>query len=294
MNNLPQIFDFQDPETYEALESTIESLKRMIKTDQETIDRVFGSLDDVCFGEVFNTAQHIDREMRACVYFIRNEYNGMIKIGKTKNLSRRIQQIGAHFMQCGLEPKLKIVMLHLTFPRFITKLENYYHTRFKNNRKYGEWFNVDAKKLTDVDNFGDGFEFMGNDGTLVCFEEYEQLAIEKGTTKICLKHDADFYMDYLKFDPAIKLCVHECLHETHNNQKPQLMFEVLKKYNNSLSALYLLRDKQLCVQTLSDIGFLRVGCVNAEPISFSELKRNKFYEDYSYWENLINVINKEK
>ncbi|MEN6488795.1 MAG: GIY-YIG nuclease family protein, partial [Smithella sp.] len=129
------------------------SLDRQRIRDEALAEDLFGNLDDEAFGEVYNTVLNADRNMRACVYFIKNEYNGFIKIGQTRNLPKRMKEIKSWFLQCGMEPKIKVVAAFITFPQFLNKMEAYYHKFFKERRGYGEWFQIDEAEITDINNF---------------------------------------------------------------------------------------------------------------------------------------------
>lgn len=264
-------------ESQKAIEKMIKILETFKNSDEEIARKLFGNLDDAAFGEVYNTVCNFDQPMRSCVYFIKNEYNGLIKIGKTEDFPRRLQQIKSWFYQCGLDPKLKVVMIHATFPKFLTQLEGYYHKQFKDKRKYGEWFEVNENLLTDWNNFGDGFVSINE--TLVCFEEYENLTLKKDQ----IKYGLDFYLDQIK-DIEVKAYFKNIL------GIPNTLETVIFKHNNNTQfLLHEIIKKDACVMALNGPSFIKIGRIDAEPVSFSELKRSKFYDDYSYWEHLLTV-----
>lgn len=250
-----------------------------IKYDHEQIaKKLFNNLNDESFGEVYYTVDCIDKKMRSCVYFIKNEYNGLIKIGKTEDFNKRIKQIKSWFLQCGLEPKIKIIMLHTTFPSFLSKLESYYHKQYKKHRKYGEWFDISEEELTSIDNFGDGFDFVEN--VLICFEEYENLSLKKSGTSFELIS----YVNNLVDDYILRNYIRKQL-----NYDSQNFIDVIgSKKNNVNEAVINIINKQANVSVFNNGKFYSIGIKDVEPISFSQLKINKFYEDYNYWNDLIN------
>ena len=83
------------------------------------------------------------------VYFIRNKYNGLLKIGKTNNLQRRINEIESCFNFLGLDTNELAVEAISYCPYGMNngKVETYYHNLFKEKRKIGEWFDVSYDEL---------------------------------------------------------------------------------------------------------------------------------------------------
>lgn len=85
------------------------------------------------------------------IYFIRNEYNGLLKIGKTNNLQRRIKEIENCFNFLGLDTSKLVVEAISYCPYGMNngKVETYYHNLFKEKRKNGEWFDISYEELVD-------------------------------------------------------------------------------------------------------------------------------------------------
>ena len=86
------------------------------------------------------------------VYFIRNEYTGLLKIGKTNNLSRRITEIERCFNFLGFDTQ-KLVIEAISYCPFGInngKVETFYHNLFKEKRKNGEWFDVSYEELMNT------------------------------------------------------------------------------------------------------------------------------------------------
>ena len=83
------------------------------------------------------------------VYFIRNKYNGLLKIGKTNDLQRRINEIESCFNFLGLDTNELVVeaMSYCPYGMNNGKVETYYHNLFKEKRKIGEWFDVSYDEL---------------------------------------------------------------------------------------------------------------------------------------------------
>lgn len=83
------------------------------------------------------------------VYFIRNKYNGFLKIGKTNNLERRFNEIKRGFTFLGLDTQ-ELVLEAISFCPYeidFSEVELYYHNLFKDKRRIGEWFDISSEDL---------------------------------------------------------------------------------------------------------------------------------------------------
>ena len=75
-----------------------------------------------------------------CVYLIRNEDNGLLKIGYTNNLERRLKQIRKSFEFSGINPRL-VVEYIFEHDNYV-ELEGYLHKEFDGCRVQNEWFDI--------------------------------------------------------------------------------------------------------------------------------------------------------
>lgn len=252
---------------------TISKLESTMLREQELAKMLFGHLDDQSYGETFNTFCRYSEKMRSCVYFLRNEYNGMIKIGKTDNLPRRLQQIDNNFLQCGLLPKSKIIMLHLTFPKFVNKLERFYHDHYKEHRRYGEWFEISTEDVLNPSEYSDAYIIMHD--ALIYFEETENLTMKKPSLKFNYKEYA-----------ATRLGPLYC-NVLFNVKPPDIALKTILTPNSVLVLLDKIREHDICVRAFGEKRISHVGNPDKTPISFADLKRDKFFNDYAYWEAII-------
>ena len=119
--------------------------------------------------------------VNSVVYFIRNEYNGLLKIGKTSNLSRRIKEIEKCFSFLGLDTqKLKLEAIsYCPYGMNNGQVETYYHHMFEQYRKQGEWFDLDYELLINSLNI----DYVIND-ILVIVEDI--IDFPKGVKKLQL------------------------------------------------------------------------------------------------------------
>ena len=124
-------------------------LKNNIKPKQllncEDIDFSFNYALDYVYRCMLMDSEH----KSSIVYFIRNKYNGLLKIGKTNNLQRRINEIENCFNFLGLDTNELVVEAISYCPYGMNngKVETYYHNLFKEKRKIGEWFDVSYDEL---------------------------------------------------------------------------------------------------------------------------------------------------
>lgn len=80
------------------------------------------------------------------VYFIKAD-NGLIKIGKTKDLNKRLDHFTAKL-------PYRLDLIHSIKTDDTQELEEYFHNKFSKKRKRGEWFELDDKDIREVKNFG--------------------------------------------------------------------------------------------------------------------------------------------
>lgn len=124
-------------------------LKNNIKSKQllncEDIDFSFNYALDYVYRCMLMDSEH----KTSVVYFIRNKYNGLLKIGKTNDLQRRINEIESCFNFLGLDTNELVVEAISYCPYGMNngKVETYYHNLFKEKRKIGEWFDVSYDEL---------------------------------------------------------------------------------------------------------------------------------------------------
>ena len=97
--------------------------------------------------------EDFDRCKDKGVYLIRNLDNGLLKIGKAKNINRRFKEIKSSFRFCGNAPNLKIEYF-IEYDNN-SELESYFHNTFENNRIQNEWFDILNSQvvLSDIENF---------------------------------------------------------------------------------------------------------------------------------------------
>lgn len=100
--------------------------------------------------EYVNNCRMIDENKQiSIVYFIRNQYTGLLKIGKTNNLPRRIKEIKNTFTFLGMDTQ-ELVLEAISYCPYgmnNTDVEKYYHHKFKENRINGEWFDITYEDL---------------------------------------------------------------------------------------------------------------------------------------------------
>ena len=153
---LNKIISSEDFET--AVDKIIENkmyyynwLKNNINPKQllncEDIDFSFSYALDYVYRCMLMDSEH----KTSVVYFIRNKYNGLLKIGKTNSLQRRINEIENCFNFLGLDTNELAVEAISYCPYGMNngKVETYYHNLFKEKRKIGEWFDVSYDELLD-------------------------------------------------------------------------------------------------------------------------------------------------
>lgn len=114
-------------------------------------DGYFNYIVDYCFRCMVMDGKISGFSNTSVVYFIRNEYTGLLKIGKTNNLKRRIKEIENAFNFLGFDTQ-KLTLEAISYCPFglnSSKVETYYHNKCKNYRINGEWFDISTDFLYD-------------------------------------------------------------------------------------------------------------------------------------------------
>ena len=114
---------------------------------KEFLENIFKSYTKDQIKELYASSKAFNQPMNSCVYFVKNNYNGQIKIGYTNNISERFNQLKRGFTNIGIEPDLKLIALFATFKKYAPAIEADFHVFFKEHRANGEWFNIDADDI---------------------------------------------------------------------------------------------------------------------------------------------------
>lgn len=97
--------------------------------------------EDLCMARYFYAQEESGKT--SGVYFIKNKYTGLVKIGCTSDIKGRYATLDGLFRnQFGAPDALQIIGFLLIEPRFILKVESMIHRALSCHRKYGEWFEV--------------------------------------------------------------------------------------------------------------------------------------------------------
>lgn len=89
------------------------------------------------------------------VYFLVNKTTGLVKIGKTTNLRRRMKQLENYAMQLGISAHDLYCPITIYAPegKHYSELEKKMHKKYAQYRKIGEWFSIDLNTIKkDLDN----------------------------------------------------------------------------------------------------------------------------------------------
>lgn len=93
-------------------------------------------VDDEEYREIQRGKQHHkDRLRNGVVYFIKNPSTGLVKIGKTIDVVKRLDQLSKEF-------KTKLELIGTIESDDSIRLEKEIHTLFTSKRVEGEWFNI--------------------------------------------------------------------------------------------------------------------------------------------------------
>ena len=78
------------------------------------------------------------------VYFIYNNLTKLTKIGVTDDIKKRCIKINSEYRNTlGIEPNMKLIALIPCYKKSKYLSEKFVHNVFKDDRKFGEWFNIE-------------------------------------------------------------------------------------------------------------------------------------------------------
>lgn len=93
----------------------------------------------------------LEENQFAFVYFIRNTETGYVKIGKTKDIQKRIKDIERTFHFLGQNKNKLVLEAIVLCPLYVNskKLEKYFHNYFESYHINGEWYDVSFDEICD-------------------------------------------------------------------------------------------------------------------------------------------------
>lgn len=219
-----------------------------------------------------------------CVYLIRNEDNGLLKIGYTNNLERRLKQIRKSFEFSGIKPNLTVE--HVFEHDSYIELESYLHREFKEFRFQNEWFSIDdvgaviergisftpsEKEIGGGLNRPSATELKnGRLGLTTLNEKVMRVSVE-------LLDKLDFNKKYETQLALTLLYKGQALYETWNDTfietTPSLLMNTFREQgisrrqaDNVINALMDMRDKGLISFNGDDIGFKDEIIINVKAL----------------------------
>ena len=86
----------------------------------------------------------IEKNNKGYVYFVKNGYNNLIKIGKTLNLQIRLNSFSTSFSD-------GVFLVGYIYSENYSEIEKKIHEDFKLKRKTGEWFDISDVEINYYD-----------------------------------------------------------------------------------------------------------------------------------------------
>lgn len=259
-----------DLETY-----TAEDILNLIKLNREELrdktreylEDLYFKINDVQLKYFYNTFVQMRDRNFGYVYFLYNEDTKLIKIGQTMDLEKRLKTIKSIFQNTiGISPKFKIVKLIVTHKTLLGKVEKDYHNLFRENRRFGEWFNIDENDVINLAVLGD-FETVQD--TLIVTDDSNEFHLY-----------GDIKRDYTISDRDV-----DCL------LKKRTPFESYMRYesNKLLEAINYIRQNKISVKIETGEKETIIGYDN-EFISINKIKSDWFSENRCKIEKIISHL----
>jgi len=251
------------------------------KKREECLEKLFSNIPDECMNSICATAEQFDKPMLGGVYFIKNEYNDMIKIGYANNIKERFDQLKGSFSHLGMEPRLRLIGIVLTFKKYMGPMESYFHKAFSDHRVIGEWFKVSVEDVqSEIFPITDQFGIVND--VFIDYTDYEYMYFKK------------IPRSYVVSDKEIKAI--SKINAFTNNFSP---FDILgRKDNEPSTVLGVVEENKVGFHDLhyccsdTDVTCERIGIKHLETdqtFNFQELKRHKF--NNADWDSITKSIN---
>ncbi|MFU0783688.1 MAG: hypothetical protein ACFWT2_11610 [Thermoanaerobacterium thermosaccharolyticum] len=266
-------------------------LKQKLKRENY-LKETFTNIPEKYLSEIYATAICYDKPMTSCIYFIRNNYNGRIKIGSTQNIIKRFKELNRIFESIGLHANLEIIALYLTFDIFRLNLEKTFQKDFQEFQYKNEWYDITAEQVqkyfTEATN---EYDYINN--VILDYSENEYLFWEH------------IKKDFSILETEIKLEIKKIMYEKNlinynitdifaqlmNEKAKNPLYQIARnvaKYKTGFGVKhYEIRENK--------IWNIIIGISNPnsnEILNFQDLKRYKY--NRNYWQEILSslVINR--
>lgn len=123
-------------------------LSEQIPFLKELYRKMFSNLDSQALRELYMTYYAKTKMQPAFVYFIYNKYTDLIKIGKSNDPFKRLNELNSMFKNhFGIENALEMLRIVFVPCGKDYTVEKMFHKKYDNLRTFGEWFNVSKGKI---------------------------------------------------------------------------------------------------------------------------------------------------
>ena len=145
-------------------------LKEQVHFIKQIYHQMFSNLDSQALNELYMTYYAKTKMQPAFVYFIYNKYTKLIKIGKSNNPFKRLNELNSMFKNhFGIENALEMIRIIFVPSGKDYTVEKMFHEKYADMRTFGEWFDVSKDEICeqlpeflnyDTDNFleNEGFD----------------------------------------------------------------------------------------------------------------------------------------
>ncbi len=142
------------------------------------------------------------------VYFIVNKRTGLVKIGKSTNVKKRIKQLESCATQLGMPAQTLYcaIMIYAPYEKRYSELEKELHRRYAKHRKLGEWFKLDLNAVKE-DLFNDYSTPLSINDMLIYMDTPDILDLPLPKIRDCSENDLAAYVTTMisdEFDISAK------------------------------------------------------------------------------------------
>ena len=155
-------------------------LKEQVPFIKQIYYQMFSNLDSQALKELYMTYYAKTKMQPAFVYFIYNKYTSLIKIGKSNNPFKRLNELNSMFKNhFGIENALEMIRIVFVPSGKDYTVEKMFHKKYEQFRTFGEWFKVSideiCEQLPEFLNY-DTDNFLQNEGfdTNIIFKDVDE------------------------------------------------------------------------------------------------------------------------
>ena len=245
----------------ELLQQMWENLERYAKDYQRRYIYDMKDIPKERLTLLYNTYFIEKRKVHSCVYFVKDNNTGKIKIGVSKHPLIRFKELKKEFNFMNMNPHdLKLIGC-IYAPFNAHKAEKYYHSLLSRYRENGEWFNVPLDELENIfsKRLLDGMAIkIKYDNGLYPYDGNKEVTLNNINKKLLMQYAIDDLCNKVLLTGEVQnidIFKEVCEWLNNYNGNHAMLFDIQKPESFELYE-WLLEDNLIDMAKNGDIGFI--------------------------------------